>query len=218
MTSEALRFDLDRLARICTALVGLSIVAELAYAWDAYSLRSYLDAIDAGTLTGPELDAEAERVEQQGTVIGLGFGAIAFVTMIFSAVWIYRASWNARQLRPLEGRITPGWAVGWFFVPIMSLWKPYQAMKQTWEASHDAGVPGFVPAWWGLWVVTSLTSNAGFQMSMKAEYTDDFRMVSTIDLISAPLNILCAVLFIRLINAITAAQRGKAPGLASVFA
>lgn len=224
MASEGLRFDLDRLARICAGLIVLTVAAEAIYAWDAYSLRAYLDGIDAGTLTGLELDAEAERVDRQGTIIGLGSAAVSLITAVFCGVWIYRASWNARQLQPSEQRITPGWAVGWFFVPVMSLWKPWQAMRQCWNSSHnpggplDAPMPGFAVLWWGLWVVTSLVSNGSFRLSMKAEYTDDFRMVSTIDLALAPLNIACALLFLRLINAITAAQREKTPGLASVFA
>ena len=34
---------------------------------------------------------------------------------------------------------TPGWSVGWFFVPIMNPWKPFQAMREIWQASAEPG-------------------------------------------------------------------------------
>ena len=210
--SDGLRFDLARLTRICVGLVWLSIIAEIAYAYDAWSLRAYLDAT-------------AARVDSQGFAIGIAYSVIIVITSIVCCIWIYRASWNARQRQPSEDRVTPGWAVGWFFVPIMSLWKPYRAMTATWGASHvpeeglgKGSVPAFVPLWWGLWVVASLMSNYSFRMSMKTEYTEDFRAISTIDLICAPLAVLAALLFIRLMTSISAAQRDKVPGVAPVFA
>jgi Trk-type K+ transport system membrane component len=72
--------------------------------------------------------------------------------------------------------------------------------------------------WWGLWVVTSLLSNANFRLSMRAESIDDFRTTTMLDLIIGPLSVVGALLFIRLIQSITKAQRDASPGLAAVFA
>ena len=57
---------------------------------------------------------------------------------------------------------TPGWCVGWFFVPIMNIFKPYQAIAELWKASHSGSVeewqemetPLYIKIWWGAWLVS----------------------------------------------------------------
>ena len=56
-------------------------------------------------------------------------------------------------------RFTPGWAVGWYFVPIAWFWKPYQAMAEIWRASRNPAewrgepVSPLLAGWWVLWIV-----------------------------------------------------------------
>ena len=45
-------------------------------------------------------------------------GVAAIACYIVNAVWIYRASANAQAIDPDPSRIGPGWAVGWFAIPI----------------------------------------------------------------------------------------------------
>ena len=54
----------------------------------------------------------------------------------------HRANYNARQLGAADMRFTPGWAVGWHFIPIAWFWKPYQAMTEIWRASVNARPTG----------------------------------------------------------------------------
>jgi len=225
MTDQALRFDLTRLARICVVLLTGLVVAEVIYAADSYSMLRFLDAVDAGTYGDAELTAKAEQVDAQAMLVGIGYLVVFVACTIFSAIWIYRASWNARQLKPDASRITPGWAVGWFFVPLLSLWMPYQAMAQTWNSSHNpsgdikASMPGFVLLWWLFWVATSIAGNLSFRLTSQAETIADFRTIATVDLAIAPFAIATAILFIRLIKAITAAQKGRlGEGLGAIFA
>ena len=84
---------------------------------------------------------------------------IALGTVILVLSWIYRANHNARQLGAADMRFTPGWAVGWYFIPIAWFWKPYQAMTEIWRASVSPSDWGATPVspllrwWWGLWIV-----------------------------------------------------------------
>ena len=59
------------------------------------------------------------------------------VVIVLFCIWIYRANYNARQLGATDMQFSPGWAVGWNFIPIANLWKPYQAMREIWQASAD---------------------------------------------------------------------------------
>lgn len=84
---------------------------------------------------------------------------VPFITAILVLAWIHRASHNARQLGAADMQFTPGWAVGWYFVPIAWFWKPYQAMTEIWRASrnpagwHWEPVSPLLRWWWVLWIV-----------------------------------------------------------------
>lgn len=96
----------------------------------------------------------------------IGFATIADLACVLAAfvlvgLWIYRANANAHALGG-DLSVSPGWAVGWFFVPIACLFKPYLAMKETWLASHFGGNWGDGEAtdllswWWGLWILSGV--------------------------------------------------------------
>jgi len=98
---------------------------------------------------------------------------VLLVTGIIVLRWVYRASVNAHAAAP-DLTITPGWAVGWYFVPIASLWKPFQAMKEIWLGSHyganwEAGYSSdLLNWWWGLFIVDSFIGNASWRLSVDA--------------------------------------------------
>ena len=70
------------------------------------------------------------------------------------------------DLAPLSN--SPGWAAGWFFVPIVYLWKPYYAMKEIWQGSDpdptvdafNAPVSPLLPLWW--WMYLAFFASRGF--------------------------------------------------------
>jgi hypothetical protein len=93
--------------------------------------------------------------------IGINFLAV-LMTGIFVLIWFYRAMAVAHRLTP-GLTISPGWAVGWFFVPVASLWKPYEAMVEIVEGSspHAEGdrrkpVRDLIFWWWGAWIGRSV--------------------------------------------------------------
>lgn len=90
---------------------------------------------------------------------GVAMIVIGFSSAILVLTWIHRANHNARYLGAADMRCTPGWAVGWYFVPIAWFWKPYQAMKEIWQASADPSdwqgqaVSPLLHWWWALWIL-----------------------------------------------------------------
>ncbi|MEO8530676.1 MAG: DUF4328 domain-containing protein, partial [Deltaproteobacteria bacterium] len=153
--------------------------------------------------------------------VPLGYVAtvIAILAYIASSFWIYRSAANARHIRPAPDRITPGWAVGWFFVPFANLVKPFQAMRQTWNTSHsksgsiDQPCGPLVSWWWTAWILASITSNISLRLTFSANELFEYRTAAILSLISSPLAVASAILFITLIRNITAAQanlRGSA--------
>ena len=44
--------------------------------------------------------------------------------------------WRALGAKGMK--FTPAWCIGWFFMPVWCLWKPYQALREIWNASYDS--------------------------------------------------------------------------------
>lgn len=89
-------------------------------------------------------------------------------TVVF-LVWVYRIYANLRPLGARQLKVTPGWAVGYFFIPIINLFKPYQIMDEAWKASEPGAVARGWPSpeykgrslpvlgwWWFSWLAWNL--------------------------------------------------------------
>jgi hypothetical protein len=134
--------------------------------------------------------------------------------------WIYRAAWNARHLGA-SMKITPGWAVGWYFVPFAALVMPFRAMREIWEGSHRAEGSaaanaaadqiGLLRWWWALFLITSFIGNA----LMRVALSDDDSVstligknlgATTMDFLSIPLNLVFIAISQRIARAQDRAQ------------
>jgi hypothetical protein len=141
----------------------------------------------------------------------------AFVVLIACFIlvgrWIYVTNANAHLLSD-DMTVTPGWAVGWYFVPFANLVKPYQGMKETWQASHYAGglheetETALLPWWWGLWILTNILGNISMQISMRVDglAASPSQGVLVIDLVAAALNVPLCLILIRLMRRLARAQ------------
>ncbi len=83
---------------------------------------------------------------------------VLLVTYVISGMWIYRVACNVRALGAKGLDDTPGWAVGWYFIPFLCLQRPFRAMEQIWLASQSPlrwqklATPALLRLWWGLWL------------------------------------------------------------------
>jgi hypothetical protein len=75
-------------------------------------------------------------------IVGLAQFILAIITGITFLRWIYRSNNNLRALSGESMTFTPGWSVGWYFIPIANLWKPYQVMNEIWKVSHKNNATG----------------------------------------------------------------------------
>jgi hypothetical protein len=98
-------------------IAGMLLWLDLAYAQSADFLN------DASYLAARSFLTESQ------------LGALLASQLAFF-VWFYRACANGRRFAP-ELQFTPGWAVGCFFVPLMNLFLPYQAMQEVWKVSWN---------------------------------------------------------------------------------
>jgi hypothetical protein len=125
---------------------------------------------------------------------------VVITTGVVFLMWIHRANRNARGLGAEEMTFSPGWSVGWFFIPIANFWKPYQAMKQIWQASANPSdwqsqpVPTLVSNWWALWVFSNLLSQAALRLTLRAETSNELLVSEIVNLVCELVDIpLCLV-------------------------
>ena len=124
---------------------------------------------------------------------------------ILFLVWVYRVNVNVRVMGAVGLRISPGWSVGFFFIPIFNLWKPYQAMNEVWWASKNPNdweqkknqESSVVGRWWFFWLITLFGDNASNQLWKKATELSVMQNLSLMDIAISVLSIFgCYTAFI----------------------
>ena len=88
------------------------------------------------------------------------FAAIAFLFLRL----LYKAVQKAESFDPPFTYVSPGWAVGYWFVPLMNLYRPFEVVKALFQAC--AGQAGGKPAagqqllgaWWALLLLSNILS------------------------------------------------------------
>ncbi len=196
-----------------------AIIAVLA--WLAADLVYTIGAAAAiATLNG-----SGPAPETVNMITGAGGIALLVTTLgsiIFVARWIMRVNANAHSMSD-SMTITPGWNVGWFFVPVALLWKPFQGLRETWQASvspHNptsVAVPAIMRWWWGLWLVSNALGNASTRLSFGKTDAATLIASSWVDIATLAIDIPLAVVLIRMIGQFDDLQ-ARGPDYAETFA
>lgn len=178
--------SLARLTMIASVLVAIHALVDVL-------------AATATVMFGPPGPDQYKAVDWLQVVSFL----LLIACVIAVARWIYRASQNAHTLGR-EMTITPGWAVGWYFVPFANLVKPFHAMREIWTASHetDGSYEERVPIlilWWGLWITTNILSNVAWRLG-------DPGVGAAISLVTACLGIALSVVLIMIMREVESSQ------------
>lgn len=135
-----------------------------------------------------------------------------FITSVYFCLWIYYANKSARTLGAQGLSNSPGWAIGWFFVPIVNLWKSYQAMSELWRASkqpqnwQDTNTDWIIPIWWGFWLVNGSLAQVSIRRALAAETIDEMTIAGMLSMASAAVYIPSLIIAIKLITLITSHQ------------
>ena len=139
---------------------------------------------------------------------------VSLATIVFFALWIYRAAANIVAAGIAGFDFTPGWAVGWYFIPFANLVQPFRAMRQIWNASHtggsdlDRGEP-ILTLWWTVWLASNISATISIQMSFRATSAEMVNMSLYLGAISSVLSLVLFVVGMRLVERITKAQRDR---------
>lgn len=198
------------LAKAITLILGLDILVEVVSDLNAFVT---IDVMGRVLASAPYEDAELANIDTRN----IGLGILTVVVSILAVVWfcmfMVRASRNAQSFgSPMS--ISPGWAAGYFFMPIVSLWKPYQAMKEIWQGSDpdpnahsfSVSVPSMLGWWWALYLLHNAGAQLVWQVSKNLKGAQDFINASWTEIVTSGLSIGAALLAIAVVRAVARRQ------------
>jgi hypothetical protein len=136
--------------------------------------------------------------------------------------WQLRAAHNIRAFGERRYQFTPGWTIGYFFVPFANLFKPYQAVKEIDIASNpavDVDAPGFgtfgasalIGWWWAFWLIGNIAGHISFRMP--SETIADLKAGTAFALIENGLHLAVCLVAAKMIGRINDNQYTKAARL-----
>ena len=158
--------------------------------------------------------AEVAALYDREATIGKLAGTLFVLTAIAFLMWVHRSHRNLSALGAQGLKFTPGWAVGWWFIPILNLFQPFRIIREIWRASDPSVAIGtawraapsspLIGWWWGLF----LASVVYFQVSGDAPISL-YLLTATVDIATDLFGVIAAVLAIRLVLRIEARQTAR---------
>ena len=187
-------------------------IAAFAVVVNALEFDFFKDIENQSFQTEEELIIAGNLIDQLHVVAFISF----LITFILGGIvifkWIYRSNINAGLLGAKDMKFSPGWSVGWFFIPVVNLWKPFQAMQEIYNASlnpanwKDLGKPKIVLQWWGLWMISNSLNQFNNKKAEKAETISELINLNLLNQAGEILWIILCVTFLSLVKKISKSQ------------
>ncbi|WP_260583433.1 DUF4328 domain-containing protein [Sphingopyxis sp. PET50] len=205
---------LQRRARIVKALLvaGLALVIAQLFG----EMGEYSGAIDLA-------DPDPSPLVRLYSIALLMMILVTIATIVLFAMWIYRAAANVAAADVAGFDYTPGWAVGWYFIPFANLVKPFTAMRQIWNASHggtgnelDQG-NGLLTVWWATWLISNIANNIATRLQLGATSIEELQTGLMFGMVGSVVSVALYPAALQLVTRITAAQQERLTA-ANIFA
>jgi hypothetical protein len=193
-------------------IVGINVVTDVLY-------LSQLERLLPGLIGGDLRDIETtEMIRGFFGIVTIG---VNIATAIVFLMWIYRAHDNLRLLRVRGCQYSAGWAVGYFFIPILNLARPLQVTQEIWKASDPQVAMGSrswqgnsnsaaAGVWWTFWLISGITAYLQFNLAMQSQTNLEMLKPSVVvAMISGVADIFAGIFVILVINGIMRRQKEK---------
>jgi len=102
---------------------------------------------------------------------------------------------------------TPGWCVGWYFVPIWNLFRPHQCMREIWDTVHLQRPVGsaLLRLWWLFWILYNIAGRAAWRFEARATELAGYVLCDTLYTVSDGIDVILHVLALMLVTRVAAA-------------
>lgn len=185
---------------IVTICLGIYLVGSLILVLTSWM---ELNNINAGNYD--EFYDEESFIDRADMLVGSFIQYFFYVIAFLWGVWINKTCKNAWLINSRDGAtamyrgresFTPGWAVGWYFMPVLSLWKPYQTMAWIRDASQKPlglTMGKLVGLWWTFWILGAVVQAVMITIFNQAETTQDIGMAHRLFVATSPFDFLSTI-------------------------
>jgi hypothetical protein len=163
----------------------------------------------SGALAGGQAVLSTVGLATADVDAAAGFGVIAMIGMVpqFGLMIIGAITWCVWQSRLAQGtspallQRSPGWHVGSWFIPVVSLWFPFQNMRDLWRLHLRSERYGLLWLWWTGWLLMNIGTNVW------AETLDDDGTVRSVGALNTAGLIVSALWIVTAVAAIVIVRR-----------
>ncbi|MBR00522.1 MAG: hypothetical protein CMO60_06650 [Verrucomicrobiales bacterium] len=105
-------------------------------------------------------------------------------------------------------KVTPGWSIGYYFIPILNLFKTFQAIKETLQISRNPKGWFYQPGgqllgwWWAVWLFSGVMTWVSTKAYMKAESTTEYQAASNLSIMDEGISIVLIIVAGNFVNTI----------------
>ncbi len=204
-----------RLLLIAGLVDALAVITGLA----SYRLA---DRANSGSATFQQFT----KAEARHDLVILTQMTVYLVTAVVFIRWFHRAYANLPAIG-VEG-LGHGvpWAIGAWFVPVVSLVWPKQMANEIWQGSDPlleaeesrtwrrGKVPVFIGAWWLAFIASSLLVGAGWELWGDANTYSDIKVAAAIEVTGNAIAVLSGVLAYVVVDRASERQQARAARIA----
>ncbi|MFC9301999.1 DUF4328 domain-containing protein [Streptomyces albidoflavus] len=189
------------------ALVGLTdLVSAGLDLWTA----GFADQAAGGDWSVEDDWTVAERFSEYVTYF---WSLVYLSSIVVFLVWFRRTRVNAEVFDPYGHTMLRGWAIGGWFVPVLSLWFPRRIASETWYASvspADRRGPLLLNLWWGTFLLDNAVSQTVSRALDRAEELDEIARAYRYVAYSELFSVVHAVIAVLFVLALTRRQDARA--------
>jgi len=218
-TQEKARFEpINRRTQVLLTLLVISMILAIVAVFSDLAQADLMSRVIKGE---PVTELEAMISDSRQAAIGSGQAVLGIAVLVVFLAWVYRANKNLRSLRAAGLMFTPGWAVGWFFVPFMNLFRPYQVVSEIWKASHPevdindgtswkaVRASPIVGCWWAVVLISGFLGFGTMQMGLFAATPSDLLDLTYALVVSDGMVVAYSLITIFMVRRISQLQEAK---------
>ena len=201
-------------------VLWIGIIAQLIMIWPGIDTILQYQQISAGQ----EITEDFRPVDIFTLVGSLSFVVAYVLGVIFWMMWVHRTYRNLPALGAEGLNYSAGWAVGYYFIPILNLFRPFQVMRETWRASdpqHRGGLswqliaaPAVLGIWWAMHLISNVLNQISFRISLRSEDVEVLLPLAWLDLGLLGFDIALMLVEIWIVRRLTDLQQERAVSFA----
>lgn len=197
----------EQRAKNAILLIWIVLIIEIISFISGYFQYNLIKIVALGEEISTEA-ADANDIREQ--IIGIIYLIAFIISAITFIKWFRRAYYNL-HIKVNKLTFNEGWAAGCWFIPIVSLYRPYQIMRELFNETkvlfekNDIKLLkpfsiNLLGLWWTLWIINNFVSQFAYRYSLKAETIDELINTTKANMIGNLIGVMLALITIKVIR------------------